>query len=60
MRNISILVLEVIWIVTGILCLGSGIKVSLTTGGNKAYLFFLMAVISFLFAWFRHKQRKKS
>jgi hypothetical protein len=53
-------VLEIIWIATGTLCIGAGVKNALTTGGNKIFIFALMALISFLFAWLRHKERKKS
>jgi len=60
MRNSSLLVLEIIWIIAGILSTGIAIRIALTTGGNRIWIFFLMAVISFLFAWLRHKQRKKS
>jgi len=60
MRNSSLLVLEIIWIATGTLCIGAGVKNALTTGGNKIFIFALMALISFLFAWLRHKERKKS
>jgi hypothetical protein len=60
MRNSSFLVLEIIWIVTGVLCIGAGIRFALTTGGNKIFIFAFMSLISFVFAWLRHKQRKKS
>jgi hypothetical protein len=52
--------MEIIWIATGVLSLGAGARFAFTTGGNKVYLFALMALVSFLFAWLRHKQRKKS
>jgi hypothetical protein len=60
MRNSSLLVLKIIWIVTGILSTGIAVRIALTSGGNKIWFFSLMALISFLFAWIRHKQRKKS
>jgi hypothetical protein len=60
MRNSSLLVLEIVWISTGVLCIVAGIRFAFTTGGNKVFLFALMAVISFIFAWLRHNQRKKS
>lgn len=59
MRNISILVLEIIWLVTGVVCVAAAVKFALTTGGIKTFLFVLMAIVSFTFAWLRHKQRKK-
>ncbi|MBK7131711.1 MAG: hypothetical protein IPH69_02500 [Bacteroidales bacterium] len=60
MRNSSLLVLEIIWIITGVLSIAIAIRIAVTTGGNRIWFFLLMAVISFLFAWLRHKQRKKS
>jgi hypothetical protein len=52
--------MEIIWIATGILSLAAGMHLLFTTGGNNIYLFALMAIGSFFFAWIRHKQRKKS
>jgi hypothetical protein len=60
MRNSSILIMEILWITTGVLCLGAGIRIAVTTGGNRVFVFALMSLVSFLFAWLRHKQRKKS
>jgi membrane associated rhomboid family serine protease len=60
MRNSSLLILEIIWIVTGILSVVAAIRFAMTTGGSKIIIFALMALISFLFAWMRHRQRKKS
>lgn len=61
MRNSSLLVLEVIWIATGVLSVAAGIRLTLRGGGGtKILIFALMALISFVFAWWRHKQRKKS
>jgi hypothetical protein len=60
MRNSSLLILEVIWIATGVLCLAAGIRFAITDGGPKIFIFTLMAFISFVFAWLRHRQRKKS
>jgi hypothetical protein len=59
MRNSSILILEIIWIVTGILCIVAGIRYAVTSGSSKIPIFALMAVICFVFAWLRDRQRKK-
>jgi len=53
------IILEVIWIVTAILCLIAGIRYATRSGGNKKYIFFLLAAVSFLFAWLRDWERKK-
>lgn len=60
MRNSSLLALEIIWIATGVLCIAAGIRFTITEGGNKLCIFALMALISFVFAGLRHKQRKKN
>jgi len=59
MSNKYLLILEIIWWVTGIVSLAVAIRIAATEGGNKIILFILMALVSFLFAWLRHKQRKK-
>ena len=60
MRNSSLLVLEIIWSITGVFSLIISIRILLTTGDSKFLIFALMALVSFLFAWLRHKERKKS
>jgi hypothetical protein len=59
MRNSSLAVLEIIWIATGVLCIAASIRYAVTSGGSKIFIFALMALISFVFAWLRHRQRKK-
>jgi hypothetical protein len=59
MRNSSLLILEIIWISTGVLSIAAGVRYATVTGGNKIFIFALMALISFVFAWLRHKQRKR-
>jgi hypothetical protein len=60
MRNRSLLAMEIIWIATGVLCVFASVRFAFGAGGNKVIVFGLMALISFTFAWLRHKQRKKS
>ncbi len=60
MRNSSLLILEIIWIATGVLSLAGAIKVAITGGGINILFFTLMAIVSFVFAVIRHNQRKKS
>lgn len=60
MRNNSLIAMEIIWIVTGVLCVIAGTRLAFTTGGSKIPIFALMSLICFVFAWLRHKQRKKS
>jgi len=60
MSNRTLLVVEIIWIAVGILCIATGIRFAITEGGPKIFIFISMALISFVFALIRHKQRKKS
>jgi len=60
MRNKSILILEIIWIVTGFICLAAGIRSYFSIGMERVPVFAIMAVICFIFAWLRDRQRKKS
>ena len=60
MNNKLRVAIEVVWIITGLLCIAAGVRYAISTGGSKTYLFALMALISFAFAWFRHNQRKKN
>jgi hypothetical protein len=60
MKNSSLLILEIIWITTGVLSVAAGIRYAVDDGSsNKIFIFALMALVSFAFAWMRHKQRKK-
>jgi hypothetical protein len=60
MNKKSLLVLEIVWIIVGILCIAEGIRFAILTGGSRVFIFILMALVSFVFAWMRHRQRKKS
>jgi len=59
MNRKYLIVLEVIWIITGVLCLIAGIRYATGQGGKKTFIFLLLAAVSFLFAWFRDRERKK-
>jgi hypothetical protein len=59
MNKKTLLILEIIWITVGLICLVAGVQYALKTGGPRVFIFLLMALISFTFAWFRHNQRKK-
>jgi len=54
------LLLEIIWLITGTLCILAALRLMAVNGYSSRILLFLaMAAVSFLFAWFRHRQRKK-
>jgi hypothetical protein len=52
--------MEIIWIVTGALCILAGTRLILTGGSGKIPIFAMMSLICFFFAWIRHRQRKNS
>lgn len=60
MNKKYLIVIEIIWIATGILSIVAGTKYAITEGGPKIFIFILLALVSFLFAWVRHRERKKS
>jgi hypothetical protein len=60
MNKKTLLILEIIWIAVGIVCLAASTRYAIITGGSRVFIFFLMAVVSFTFALFRHRQRKKN
>jgi hypothetical protein len=60
MNKKTLLILEIIWITVGIICLVAAVQYAMKTGGSRVFIFLLMALISFAFAWARHSQRKKS
>jgi hypothetical protein len=59
MSNRTLLVLEIVWITVGVLCIAAGTRYAITAGGSKIIIFYVMALISFIFAFIRHRQRKK-
>jgi len=60
MNKRTLLILEVAWIVIGIICIAAAIHSRITDGGNRYLILVLMGVISFAMAFFRHIQRKKN
>jgi hypothetical protein len=59
MNKKFLLILEIVWIITGILSIAAGIRYIIKDSGNKFYIFPVLALISFIFAWLRHRERKK-
>jgi hypothetical protein len=60
MKNSSLLLLEIVWIVVGLACIAASVRSAIHTGGYQFFIFMIMAVASFGFALMRHNQRKKS
>jgi hypothetical protein len=59
MNKKTLLVIEITWIIMGVLCLSIAIREIILTGFGRAWLFFLMTAAAFGLAWLRHSQRKK-
>ena len=60
MHKKTLLALEIVWIIVGVGCIAAGVRYAIMTGGYRVFIFILMALVSFAFAWIRHRQRKKS
>jgi uncharacterized membrane protein YbaN (DUF454 family) len=54
------MVIEIIWIILGLLCLGIAIREIVTNGFGRAWLFLVMSAVAFLLAGVRDRQRKKT
>jgi hypothetical protein len=59
MNKKSLLLIEIIWILLGLMCLGIAVRETLASGLGRAWLFFVMAAAAFVLAWLRDSQRKK-
>jgi len=59
MKSRTLLILEVVWLVVGVASIAEGIRYAISPGGARTFIFFGMALVSFLFAWVRHSQRNK-
>ncbi len=59
MKNSSLLIMEIIWIAVGVLCIAAGTRFAITNGFSKVPIFALMTLVCFVFAWIRHRQRKR-
>jgi len=54
-----LLILEITWIITGVLSIAAGIRYLVAGGGKMFFIFPLITLVAFLFAWIRHRERKK-
>ena len=59
MNKKSLLMIEIIWVILGLVCLGIAIREISTNGIRQAWLFFVMSAAAFVLAWMRDSQRKK-
>ena len=59
MNKKSLLLIEIIWIILGLMCLGIAIRETVNNGIGRAWLFYVMTAAAFVLAWIRDSQRKK-
>lgn len=59
MNKKSLLLIEIIWILLGLMCLGIAIRETVNNGLGRAWLFFVMSAAALVLAWIRDAQRKK-
>jgi hypothetical protein len=59
MNKKSLLLIEIIWLVLGIICLGIAIREISANGFKSGLLYLVMSAGAFTLAWVRDSQRKK-
>jgi len=59
MNKKSLLLIEIVWIILGLVCLGIAIREITTNGFRQAWLFIVMSAAAFVLARIRDSQRKK-
>ncbi|MCA1740875.1 MAG: hypothetical protein LC630_00070 [Bacteroidales bacterium] len=59
MNKKSLLLIEIIWVILGIICLGIAIREISANGFKSGLLYLVMAIGAFVLAWVRDSQRKK-
>jgi|GEM_PF-338380 len=59
MNKKALMVIEIIWILLGLLCLGIAIREIIINGFSRAWLFLIMSAAAFVLAGIRDRQRKK-
>lgn len=59
MNKKYLLLIEIVWIVLGLICLGIAIKEISTNGFTSGLLYLVMSVGAFALAWVRDSQRRK-
>lgn len=59
MNKKYLLMIEIVWIVLGVICLGIAIREITANGLKSGLLYLVMAAGAFVLAWMRDSQRKK-
>lgn len=59
MNKKYLLVIEIVWVVLGLACLGIAVREITANGFRSGLLYLVMAAGAFALAWIRDSQRKK-
>lgn len=59
MNKKSLLLIEIVWVILGLVCLGIAIREISANGIKSGLLYLVMAAGAFVLAWIRDSQRKK-
>lgn len=51
-------ILEVVWLVLAVICLGFAIYATATVGFNQSYMFFILALVAVLMYFIRRHRRR--
>lgn len=59
MNKKSLLLIEIVWVILGIICMGIAIREITANGFKSGLLYLVMGAGAFVLAWIRDSQRKK-
>ncbi|MFP4489011.1 MAG: hypothetical protein ACLFN1_06875 [Bacteroidales bacterium] len=60
MNKKTLTILEILWIVIGILCIAAAIHNKTKGQGDRFLILIGMGLLAFIMAWLRDRQRKKN
>jgi len=60
MNKRTLLILEIAWLIIGVLCIIAAAHNKIASDGSKFLIFLLMGVAAVVMSRFRHNQRKKN
>jgi hypothetical protein len=60
MNKRTLIILEILWIVIGVLCVAAAIHNKITSGGERFLILLGMGILAFIMAFVRDRQRRKN
>lgn len=60
MNKRTLIILEILWIVIGVLCVAASIHNKITSGGERFLILLGMGILAFIMAFVRDRQRRKN